>query len=257
MWLPACYQASVPTFQSQSLSIGLHLAVLGLSFLIGSRTVLPPTFQPPPKRPTPLYVPPARIALVAKSQSSGGASAAVLPARRGAPPPKSARTFIPPIADLHPKLPLQVSIDSDVPVLIQSSETGDPLGRFNTVSFGKGGHDGIGNHGCCGGIGENAGGPGFDVHARTASITPPRLIYKVEPEFSEEARKAKFQGTVVLSIEVDQSGRTRTLEVVSSPGLGLDRKAIEAVLQWRFRPALRDGKPVTTSARVELNFRLL
>ena len=182
---------------------------------------------------------------------------AVLPARRGTPPPKSVRNFIPPIADLHPKLPLQVSVDFDVPVLIQSSETGDPLGRFNTVSFGKGGHDGIGNHGCCGGIGENAGAPGFDVHARNASITPARLIYKVEPEFSEEGRKAKFQGTVILSIEVDQSGRTRTLEVVSSPGLGLDRKAIEAVLQWRFRPALRDGKPVTTSARVELNFRLL
>jgi TonB family protein len=97
----------------------------------------------------------------------------------------------------------------------------------------------------------------LDVQALNSPITPPRLIYKVEPEFSEEARKAKFQGTVVLSIEVDQSGHTRTLQVLSSPGLGLDLKAIEAVLKWRFRPALRDGKPVVTSARVELNFRLL
>ena len=245
------------TVQSQSLSIGLHLAVLGFGFLIGSRTILPPVFEPPPKRSTPLYLPPARIALVKKTQSSGGASAAVLPARQGSPPPKAARTFIPPIANSPPKLALPISIDFDVPVLIHASNTGDPLSRFDTGSFGKGGHEGIGNDGCCGGIGQNIGGPGLDVQATTGSMTPPRLIYKVEPEFSEEARKAKFQGTVILSIEVDQSGHTRTLEVVSSPGLGLDRKAIEAVLQWRFRPALRDGKPVTTSARVELNFRLL
>jgi protein TonB len=253
----ACFQASVRTFQSQSLSIGLHIIALGFGFLIGSRTTLPPAFQAPRKRLTPIYLPRARIALAKNSHTSGGASAAMLPARRGAPPPRAAHTFIPPIADAPPKLPLPISIDYDVPVLIQSSLTGDPLSGFNIGSLGRGGHGGIGNGGCCGGIGDNTGPPGLDVQALNSPITPPRLIYKVEPEFSEEARKAKFQGTVVLSIEVDQSGHTRTLQVLSSPGLGLDLKAIEAVLKWRFRPALRDGKPVVTSARVELNFRLL
>lgn len=88
-------------------------------------------------------------------------------------------------------------------------------------------------------------------------MIPPKLIYKIEPEFSEEARKAKFQGTVVLTIEVDPAGNASNFRIVSSPGLGLDRKAIEAVTQWRFRPAYRNGKPVISSARVEVNFRLL
>ncbi len=156
----------------------------------------------------------------------------------------------------QPKLPLPTSVEFEPPVLVQASVPGDPLSRFNAGGLGTGGHAGIGD-GCCGGIGPNVGRAGLDVHAPNAAITPPRLIFKVEPEFSEEARKAKFQGTVVLSIEVDQFGRTRTLGVIASPGLGLDRKAIEAVLQWRFRPALRDGKPVVTSARVEVNFHLL
>ena len=244
------------TFQSQSLSIGLHLAALACGFLIGSRTILPIAFVSPPKRATPVYLPP-RIALAAKSQTSGGAGASVLPATRGNPPPKATRTFIAPVADRAPKLPLPSSIDFEPPVLIQASLTGDPLSRLATSSFGKGGHAGIGEFGCCGGIGKHSGQPGLDVQAMTAGMTPPKLIFKVEPEFSEEARKAKFQGTVVLSIEVDESGRTRTPQVVSSLGLGLDQKAIEAVLRWRFRPALRDGKPVPTSARVEVNFRLL
>ena len=67
-------------------------------------------------------------------------------------------------------------------------------------------------------------------------MTPPQLVYKVEPEFSEEARKAKHQGMVVLTIEVDPSGNVRNVRVRQSLGLGLDEKAIEAVSHWRFRP---------------------
>ena len=142
-------------------------------------------------------------------------------------------------------------------MFIPTSVTGDPLSRFATNSFGTGGRDGMGQRGCCGGIGDQVGRAGLDVQAMTTGMTPPKLIYKVEPEFSEEARKAKFQGTVVLSIEVDESGLTRMPQILSSLGLGLDQKAIEAVLRWRFRPAFRNGKPVPTSARVEVNFRLL
>ncbi len=82
-------------------------------------------------------------------------------------------------------------------------------------------------------------------------------MYKVEPEFSEEARKAKHQGVVVLSIEVDARGNVRNVRVQQSLGLGLDEKAIEAVSRWRFRPGLFDGKPVATEATVQVNFQLL
>ena len=67
-------------------------------------------------------------------------------------------------------------------------------------------------------------------------VSAPALLYKVEPEYSEEARKAKYQGTVVLYVEVDTSGKARNLRVLRSLGLGLDEKAIEAVQKWRFRP---------------------
>jgi TonB family protein len=86
--------------------------------------------------------------------------------------------------------------------------------------------------------------------------TPPVLLFKKGPDYSEEARKAKWQGTVVLSVEVDASGQAMNPRVIHSLGMGLDQKAIEAVVQWRFKPGMKDGKPVTLPAQVEVNFRL-
>jgi TonB family protein len=79
----------------------------------------------------------------------------------------------------------------------------------------------------------------------------------VDPEFSEEARKAKYQGTVVLTIEVGADGKPHGIRIVSGLGLGLDEKAIEAVSQWKFKPAMRNGRPVPAPATIEVNFRLL
>jgi protein TonB len=248
----------VRTIKSQSISLALHASVLALGFLIGSRGILPRPPEHPVQRPAPLYFSPPRPAIMPASQSSGGASAGKAPARRGTPPPKADRYFIPPEPRFEAKLPLPASITFDTPPLMAAAQFGDPLSRVDSNSFGKGGRDGIGEDGCCRGIGPGQQGPpGLGARAITAITTPPKLIYKIEPEFSEEARKAKFQGTVILSIEVDESGRATNLRVISSPGLGLDQKAIEAVAQWRFRPASQGGKPVASSARVEVNFHLL
>jgi len=91
----------------------------------------------------------------------------------------------------------------------------------------------------------------------TGVTTAPALVYKIEPEFSEEARKARFEGTVVLWAEVDPSGRAVNVRVLRSVGLGLDEKAIAAVTQWRFKPGTRNGRPVPMPATIEVNFRLL
>lgn len=88
-------------------------------------------------------------------------------------------------------------------------------------------------------------------------VSAPTLLYKVEPEYSEEARKAKFQGTVVLYVVVDDKGNPQNLKVVRALGLGLDEKAIEAVQKWRFKPGLKDGRAVAVAATIEVNFRLL
>ena len=88
-------------------------------------------------------------------------------------------------------------------------------------------------------------------------VSAPRVLFKVEPEYSEEARKAKWQGTVVLTVIVDEAGRPSHVSVLRSLGLGLDQKAIDAVSQWRFKPGLKDGKAVPVIATIEVNFRLL
>jgi periplasmic protein TonB len=91
----------------------------------------------------------------------------------------------------------------------------------------------------------------------TGASTAPVVLFQVEPEFSEEARKAKLQGVVMLYAEVDTNGRLRNIRVTRGLGLGLEEKAIEAVKRWLFRPGTRDGKPVVAAAAIELNFHLL
>ena len=207
-----------------------------------SKLVFP---APLPKAPLPIAV----------SGSSGGANRNTELARRGVAPVRAARAFVPPQVVSDPKLALPVTLEVEV-ASVATGPVGDPFAKFAGNSLGSGGVGGIGNSGCCGRVGDGPGGSGAEGGAGHP-IVPPKLLYKVEPEFSEEARKAKFQGTVVLSIEVDALGRPSHLQVVSSPGLGLDQKALEAVAHWRFRPAFRDGKPLAATARIEVSFHLL
>ena len=85
----------------------------------------------------------------------------------------------------------------------------------------------------------------------------PRLTDKTEPEYTDEARIARHEGTVVLRVAIALDGRARNFRLLRSLGLGLDEKAVEAVLQWNFDPARKDGKKVTVVANIEINFRLL
>ena len=118
---------------------------------------------------------------------------------------------------------------------------------FQSSGSGTGGDIGTGsNDGIRGGVFRIGGG-----------VSAPRLIYKVEPEYSEEAREAKYQGTVVLAIQVWEDGRAHNIRVIRSLGIGLDKKAIQAIQKWKFVPGKKDGVPVKVRANVEVNFRLL
>jgi TonB family protein len=99
---------------------------------------------------------------------------------------------------------------------------------------------------------------GFYPIAGGLGSSPPLLLRKVEPENTDEARAARVQGTVVLQVEIDPSGKVALthIGVIRSLGLGLDEKAIEAVKQWKFKPATNNGAPVTAKATIEVNFRL-
>jgi TonB family protein len=87
-------------------------------------------------------------------------------------------------------------------------------------------------------------------------ITTPSVVFRIEPEYTEEARRAKYQGSVLLLVLVDSEGSVREVRVIRSLGLGLDEKAVEAARQWKFKPAMRAGKPVPSTTTIEFSFRL-
>lgn len=90
----------------------------------------------------------------------------------------------------------------------------------------------------------------------TRRLAAPVPIHRADPEYTEEARNAKIEGAVLIHMVIDENGVPTDPKVVRSLDKGLDEKAIEAVKQWRFKPGLKDGKPVPVSANIEVNFRL-
>lgn len=89
-------------------------------------------------------------------------------------------------------------------------------------------------------------------------VTQPVPIERPNPTYTEEAREARLQGTVVLNVVIDSAGKTKDISVVRELGLGLDAKAVEAVSTWKFEPARlkKDNTPVPVRANIEVNFRL-
>jgi periplasmic protein TonB len=87
-------------------------------------------------------------------------------------------------------------------------------------------------------------------------VKPPRAIYQPDPSFSEPARKAKYQGTMTLSLIVDKDCIPQHIHVMSPLGAGLDEKAVQTVKTWKFHPAEKDGQPVAVEIAVEVDFHL-
>jgi len=201
----------------------------------------------------------------------GGGDRSPLPASKGRLPRAALKQFTPPmavVANANPRLTMEPTIVAPPDVTlpqVNMAQYGDPLAKLGPPSNGPGSGAGIGSgHG--GGVGSGTGGGyglgegggiGGGVFRVGGGVTAPSLLYKVEPEYSEAARKAKYQGTVLLYVEVDPSGRATNIRVARSLGLGLDEKAIEAVKKWKFVPGRKDGRPVTVAATIEVNFRLL
>ena len=128
------------------------------------------------------------------------------------------------------------------------------IGSGGGIGSGSGGGVGLG-HGSGAGPG-TGGGIGGGVFKVGGGISSPQEISTPDPEYTEEARRAKTQGTCTLWLIVDATGHPRDIRVVHGLGFGLDAKAMEAVKQWRFDPALKDGRPVSVQISVEVEFRL-
>jgi TonB family protein len=261
--------------RSQALSMAIHIGVVALAFTVGTNkhvqqavkntvTVFTPTDIAP-------YVPQMQVKQQAMGGGGGGGDRSPLPASKGRLPRPDLKQFTPPMAVVNnpnPRLVMEPTIiappDINLPQ-VNMAQYGDPLARIGPPSNGPGSGGGIGS-GSGGGVGSGrgggfgpgeGGGAGGGAFRIGGGVSAPVVIFKKEPEYSEEARKAKYQGTVLLAIVVDVDGTTRNIRVVRSLGMGLDEKAIEAVSQWRFRPGYKDGRPVPVQANVEVNFRLL
>jgi TonB family protein len=165
--------------------------------------------------------------------------------------------------DTTPKLeqPPLPSIDVQNNIVIPDNPTLPNFGMSKSpnVKLASGGNGmgmGMGNgHG--GGYGDGWGGNiGGGVYQIGGGVSEPKVIYSVDPEFSDEARRAKYQGVVLIALIVDKDGNPQSVHVARALGMGLDEKAMEAVRQFKFKPALREGKPVACYATVEVNFRL-
>jgi len=210
----------------------------------------------------------------AKTQVGGGGGGGdrdKFQATKGKLPKLAMEQITPPqivVRNDHPKLtaeptvvvPPQIKIASNMPNL------GDPLSHLPSgpPSNGTGSGGGIGS-GSGGGVGSGegpgvgpgrGGGIGGGVFRVGGGVSAPRAISTPDPEYSEEARKAKYQGTCVLWLIVGPDGHPRDIKVAITLGLGLDEKAIEAVKQWKFEPAMKDGRPVAVQINVEVSFRL-
>lgn len=188
----------------------------------------------------------------------GGGDASKLKASTGTPPKSAKQQFTPPtvIPQQKSKLMIEPTVVADLHVP-QTSQIGDPLSKLMTPSNGVGVGGGMGS-GDGGGVGSGHGGPGVGpgIYHVGSGVSAPRAIYTPEPEFSEEARKAKYQGVVVLNIIVGVDGRVHNPRVVRSLGMGLDEKAVEGVKTWKFEPSRKDGRPVMVEMNIEVAFNL-
>jgi len=200
----------------------------------------------------------------------GGGERNPIPARKGRLPRFDLKQLTPPAAVIrnpNPKLAAEPTVVVPPNIKIDSPNMpnyGDPLSASLIPSGGPGSRGGIGT-GSGGGVGPgfgpgvgpgHGGGAGGGAYRIGGSVSAPTCIYCPDPEYSEEARKARHQGVVVLWAVVDESGRANQIRVQKSLGLGLDESAVRAVQNWRFRPAERSNKPVPVYMAIEVNFHL-
>ncbi|MBZ5572178.1 MAG: energy transducer TonB [Acidobacteriia bacterium] len=201
------------------------------------------------------------------SGHGGGGDQDKLAASRGALPKLTLDDQLTPpeavLRNLNPKLPEPPSLMALSAVrLSQLGQLGDPLSPVpGPASNGPGSGSGIGE-GCCGGVGPKSGhgfGPydaGRVFRPGSGGVTAPRVVYDPEPEYSDAARKVKYQGSVILWLIVGPDGRPHNIRVQRTLGMGLDERAIEAVSKWRFAPSTLNGQPVAVEINVEVSFRL-
>jgi TonB family protein len=255
------------------MSIGVHVLIVFLAVIPWAVGGKPPVAQATHV----MLIQPTQLVLnlPMKNEDSGGGGGGgrkqLTPPSLGKLPKPADKQIVPPDPE-PPKNPDPTLIVEPTVVAPQLAQLpslnllniGDPQGIPGPPSSGPGFGGGIGD-GTGRGVGSGkgpgvgpgeGGGFGGGIFRVGGGVSAPTVIYKVEPQYSEEARKARYQGTVILEAIVQKDGTVQIVRVVRSLGFGLDEKAIEALRQWKFNPAKQNGVAVPVALNIEVNFNL-
>ncbi|HEY1658490.1 MAG TPA: energy transducer TonB [Candidatus Sulfotelmatobacter sp.] len=213
------------------------------------------------------------VATKVVSGGGGGGDHDIVAPTKGRLPKTALQQFTPPqivIHNPHPKLAVEptvvvppqvhmadnhmLNLGAPTVAAMPSAPPSNGTGSGGGIGTGAGGGVGVG-HGPGVGAG-SGGGIGGGVYKVGGGISAPTPVNTPDPEYTEEARNAKAQGTCILWLIVDDQGNPRDIRVVRGLGYGLDAKAISAVKQWKFQPAMKDGHAVNVQISVEVGFRL-
>jgi periplasmic protein TonB len=263
---------------TQAIALGVHAGVIILLVVPIFTSFLQPKMLAKNKTldVTPLDISPYLSKLPAGANKAGGGGGggdrSPLPPTKGKAPRFTWTQLTPPSATIKnpdPKLPAEPTLLGPPDLKVANpalSNFGDPLAASVNMSNGSGGGGGIGT-GEGGGIGSGSGGGlgpgegggtgGGAFRAGVNGVGSPSCFYMPNPPYSEEARKAKYSGVVLVDAVVTVDGRVTEPRVIKSPGLGLDDTTVNTMKTWRCKAALGpNGRPVPTRVQFEVNFRL-
>jgi len=230
---------------------GLFLAFL---LLVGVKTVIDQ--KKPPVVLTPIDITEFKAPKATVAAGGGGGSPDKVIVEKGKTPPRIETPVTPKLEPPLPSIDVQKDIIiPDNPVLPNFGMSNSPNVKLDSLGNGRGTGLGSGNGS---GYGPGSGGGiGGGLYRVGGAVSQPIPLNSVEAEFSDEARRAKYQGVCLISVIVDAQGNPQNPRVVRALGMGLDEKALEAVRKYKFKPAMKDGKtPVPVMINVEINFRL-
>jgi periplasmic protein TonB len=261
---PAAFQERMNPKRSTASTmwaLGAHAAAIALLFWVAS--VKMSQVMPPQTASLTELTPPPPVAPLKKDvMGGGGGQKGPAPVSKGELPKFADQQITPPKAPpmIEPKIKMPdatIEVQKDLKMtsnnmpnlgMPNSPLLGTSMGSGNGTGIGAGSGSGLGN-----GSGGNYGGGPRRIGG---GVSAPVLVFSPDPEFSEEARKAKFMGIVTVNLWVDEKGNPTHVRVLHGVGMGLDEKALAAVKQYKFKPALEGGKPVTVELNVEVNFQI-
>lgn len=266
-------------YRADGVAVSAVVHAMFIGVLVASAVFSRPIVQPAaPQEVVTLIAPaPDSYALPVSKQvisgGGGGGDHEVIPAPKGRLPKPAMQQITAPAIVVRNEAPrLAVEPTVVIPPTVHLADNRMPNLGISTgarmpaapPSNGIGSGGGIGS-GSGGGVGDgrgpgvgagSGGGVGGGVFHVGGGISAPQAISTPDPDYTEEARRTKTQGTCILGLIVDAEGHPRDIRVVRGLGSGLDAKAVEAVERWRFDPAKKDGKPVNVQISVEVSFRL-